>query len=72
MQGGRKSVIPMRMVEYDDKAFASDVDPVVVVVVPSRRSALDVDLALLLSVAVAFVGKCTCGGGERVSSTCTW
>ncbi len=43
-----------------------------VVIVPSHRSALEVDLALLLSVVVAFVGKCAREGGERVSSLHIW
>ncbi len=54
------------------RSFALDVNPVVVVVVPSRCSALEVDLALLLSIAVAFVGKCAREEGERVSSPCVW
>ncbi len=62
----------MRMVGYHDGAFALDVDPVMVVVVPCHRSALKADLALLLSVAVAFVGKCMREGGERVSSPQVW
>ncbi len=67
-RGGRKSVVPTRMVGYDDGAFASDVDPIIVVDIPCRRLALEVDLSLLPSVAVAFVGKCTRKEGERVSS----
>ena len=43
MRGGRKSVVPTRMVGYDDGAFALDVDPVVVVIVPHRHSVLEVD-----------------------------